>query len=88
MGKNVKSKNCIMAIAAFSVICIIIAAAWLPHIIDTAPLNPVQIGQNNTYVFALPPRYDCTQLPGTEEVYAILKRNPLKTFSISKGGNK
>jgi hypothetical protein len=107
MDKNAKSKNYIMAIATFPVICIttIIASAWMPRIIsiiDTAPLNRTQTRQSNAYIFAPPghyprrypshyPRYyprECAKPSETKETQIILKRNPLKTFSISEGGKR
>ena len=46
--------------------------------IGAAPVDPTELGRNNTYVFALPARYNFANLPGTEEVQSILAGNPLQ----------
>ena len=52
--------------------------------IGAAPVKPTELGQNEKFVFALPPRYDYAHLSGYEEVSEILASNPLKTKEISK----
>ena len=46
--------------------------------IGAAPVRPSILGQNNKYVFALPPRYNYTFPEGYEEVENILENNPLQ----------
>ena len=46
--------------------------------IGAAPVDPTELGRNNTYVFALPARYNFANLPGTEEVQSILAGKPLQ----------
>jgi hypothetical protein len=53
------------------------AGAW--HV-GAAPVNPLELGRNSRYVFALPARYNYAFLEGWEEVEQILQENPLKTF--------
>lgn len=47
--------------------------------IGAAPMGPSELGSNNSYVFALPARYNYAFLPGYKEVETILKDNPLHT---------
>ncbi|MDI3270619.1 MAG: hypothetical protein QJR00_07915 [Bacillota bacterium] len=49
--------------------------------IGAAPINPSELGRNDTYVFALPARYNYAFLPGYQEVEKILASHPLSTFS-------
>jgi hypothetical protein len=46
--------------------------------IGAAPVRPSILGQNNKYVFALPPRYNYAFPEGYEEVENILENNPLQ----------
>jgi hypothetical protein len=46
--------------------------------VSAAPVNPTEINRNSKYVFALPPRYNYSFLPGYGEVEKILDGNPLK----------
>lgn len=46
--------------------------------IGAAPVRPSILGQNNEYVFALPPRYNYAFPEGYEEVENILENNPLQ----------
>ena len=46
--------------------------------ISAAPIPPKELGRNNQYVFALPPRYNYGFLPGYEEIENILENDPLK----------
>lgn len=52
--------------------------------IGAAPINPSELGRNNSYVFALPARYNYAFPPGYEEVETILKGNPLQTTQASQ----
>ena len=46
--------------------------------IGAAPVPPKKLGQNDKYVFALPPRYNFAFQEGFEEVEDILETNPLQ----------
>ena len=46
--------------------------------IGAAPVPPKKLGQNDKYVFALPPRYNFAFPEGYEEVENILETNPLQ----------
>ncbi len=48
--------------------------------IGAAPINPSELGRNSRYVFALPARYNYAFPEGYEEVEAILRSRPLRTF--------
>ncbi|WP_160723657.1 hypothetical protein [Bacillus sp. USDA818B3_A] len=50
--------------------------------IGAAPVDPSELGRNNSYVFALPARYNYSFLPGYEEVEKILTDNPLHTAKV------
>ena len=52
--------------------------------ISAAPFNASELARNNSYVFALPPRWDFDYSKGYEEADSILKNNPLKAFDIEK----
>ncbi len=52
--------------------------------VSAAPIPPSLLGENDTYVFALPPRYNFAYLDGFEDVEAILKEAPLSTFELRK----
>ncbi|OJV64384.1 MAG: hypothetical protein BGO41_12225 [Clostridiales bacterium 38-18] len=49
--------------------------------VSAAPIPPTQLAENDSYVFALPPRYNFSYLKGYEEVEAIIKANPITTFN-------
>jgi len=49
-------------------------------IVSAAPFPPSELGHNDKYVFALPPRYDFDELTGFEEVESIMKSDPLPAF--------
>jgi hypothetical protein len=46
--------------------------------IGAAPIGPSELGRNNSYVFALPARYNFSFLKGYEEVESILNTHPLQ----------
>jgi hypothetical protein len=50
--------------------------------VGAAPISPSKLGENSTYVFALPARYNYEFLKGFEEVEKILESNPLKAFEV------
>lgn len=50
--------------------------------VSAAPIPPSKLGENSTYVFALPARYNYSFLTGYEEVEKILETNPLQGFEI------
>ena len=47
--------------------------------VGAAPVAPSMLGQNASYVFALPARYNYAFLPGFEEVQNIIDSKPLTT---------
>ena len=51
--------------------------------IGAAPVKPSELGRNEKYVFALPPRYNYAFLLGYEEVNEILVNHPLKVEGSS-----
>lgn len=52
--------------------------------IGAAPIGPSELGRNNSYVFALPARYNFAFPPGYEEVEKILATNPLHTTQVTQ----
>lgn len=48
--------------------------------IGAAPIGPLELGRNSSYVLALPARYNYAFLEGWEEVEQILQDHPLVTF--------
>ncbi|HEY5587033.1 MAG TPA: M56 family metallopeptidase [Ruminiclostridium sp.] len=52
--------------------------------IGAAPVGPSELGRNNSYVFALPARYNFAFPVGYEEVEMILKGKPLTTTQVSQ----
>jgi hypothetical protein len=46
-------------------------------IVSAAPIPPGEIGRNEKYVFATPPRYSFDELEGVEEVIKIVNSKPL-----------
>lgn len=55
--------------------------------IGAAPIGPSELGRNDTYVFALPARYNFAFPPGYEEVEDILKGNPLTPIAPAPGAS-
>jgi hypothetical protein len=53
--------------------------------IGAAPIPPSKLGENTTYVFALPARYNYAYPNGWQEVESIMQSNPLHAFDASKG---
>jgi hypothetical protein len=51
--------------------------------VSAAPIPASELARNNSYVFALPPRWDFDYSKGVEDAQNILKSNPLKTFDIN-----
>lgn len=49
--------------------------------VSAAPIPPSMLGENDAYVFALPPRYNFAYPKGFEEVEKILEGNPLETYN-------
>jgi hypothetical protein len=49
-------------------------------LIFAAPVGPTELGRNNNYIFALPPRYDWDYSTGYQEVEQIMQSNPLKGY--------
>lgn len=47
--------------------------------IGAAPIEPSELGHNNSYIFALPARYNYAFPPGYKEVETILANSPLQT---------
>jgi hypothetical protein len=47
-------------------------------VVSAAPFAPNELGRNRHYVFALPPRWDFDELPGVEEVEALVSNKSLK----------
>jgi hypothetical protein len=50
--------------------------------IGAAPIGPSELTRNNSYVFALPARYNFAFPPGYQEVEEILRNKPLTTFAV------
>jgi hypothetical protein len=48
--------------------------------VSAAPFGPGELGRNNHYVFAFPPRYNYAYLEGWEEVEQILQGDSFVTF--------
>ena len=46
--------------------------------ISAAGVSPIKLGQNNKYVFLIPPRYNFAYKEGFKEVENILKSEPLQ----------
>jgi hypothetical protein len=49
--------------------------------ISAAPINASELSRNNTYVFALPPRWDFDYSLDFKEAQDIIAGNPLKAFN-------
>ena len=50
--------------------------------VSAAPIAASELGRNNTYVFALPPRWDFDYSTGYQEADTIVQSNPLQAFNI------
>lgn len=50
--------------------------------VSAAPIMASEMARNDTYVFALPPRWDFDYSLGVEEAQYIIASKPLKTFNI------
>jgi hypothetical protein len=50
--------------------------------VSAAPIKATELGRNNKYVFALPPRWDFDYSLGYIEAEDIISRNPLHAFNI------
>lgn len=47
--------------------------------VSAAPIGPAELGQNKSYVFALPPRWiGFTDAEGTDEVQTLMNQNPFQ----------
>ena len=55
--------------------------------VGAAPVAPSILGENTTYVFALPARYNYEFLTGFEEVEEILENNPLQAYEQTNSLN-
>lgn len=56
--------------------------------ISAAPLNAKELSRNNTYVFALPPRWDFDYSLDFEQAQDVIAGNPLKAFNVVKPDTK
>ena len=52
--------------------------------ISAAGVPPIKLGQNNKYVFLIPPRYNYTYTEGFREVENILKSEPLQPKNLTE----
>ena len=50
--------------------------------VSAAPIPATELGRNNTYVFALPPRWDFDYSTGYQEADTIVQSNPLTPFNL------
>lgn len=50
--------------------------------VSAAPIQASELGRNNVYVFALPPRWDFDYSLGYEEAQNIIIGKPLQTFNL------
>jgi hypothetical protein len=62
-------------------------AQWNSYIaedfsVSAAPVLASELGRNNLYVFALPPRWDFDYSEGYQEADSIVKSDPLKVFTV------
>jgi len=54
--------------------------------VSAAPIGPAELGQNKSYVFALPPRWiGFTDAEGTDEVQTLMNQNPFQAPCGHKG---
>lgn len=66
-------------------IMIFTVSQWNEHpVVSAAPLDPAELGRNDRYVFAVPPRWDYDFAEGWEEAQKILVSGSLRTFAPSK----
>ncbi len=56
--------------------------------IGAAPMNPTELGRNQSYVFALPARYNYAFPQGFEEVEEILQSGALQPLELIKKNNE
>ncbi len=56
--------------------------------VSAAPIPPSLLGENSTYVFALPPRYNFAYPKGYEDVEKILQNNPLAETQPGGSGSE
>jgi hypothetical protein len=54
--------------------------------VSAAPIQATELGRNNKYVFALPPRWDFDYSQGFAEAQAIFAGKPPHTFSVMEVG--
>jgi hypothetical protein len=50
--------------------------------VSAAPFDANELGSNNKYAFAIPPRWDFDYRPGYKEADEIVGLNPLKGFNL------
>lgn len=50
--------------------------------VSAAPILASELGRNNKYVFALPPRWDFDYSTGYEQAQQIIASKPLKPFNL------
>ncbi len=50
--------------------------------ISAAPILATELGRNNMYIFALPPRWNFDYSEGFEEAVSIVESKPLKAFDL------
>lgn len=50
--------------------------------VSAAPIMASEMARNDTYVFALPPRWDFDYSLGVEEAQSIIAGKPIKTFNL------
>jgi hypothetical protein len=48
--------------------------------VSAAPIGPTELGSNQNYVFALPPRFDYDYRTGYQEVEKIMQSSPLQGY--------
>jgi hypothetical protein len=53
-------------------------------IVSAAPIPPTEIGRNQRYVFATPPRYWFDELEGFQEVVNIVNGKPLQPLRVTQ----
>jgi hypothetical protein len=53
-------------------------------IVSAAPIEPAELGRNEKYVFAVPPRWDYDFSEGYEEAEKLLTPSYLHTFASGK----
>ena len=52
------------------------------YAVSAAPISATELGRNNRYVFALPPRWDFDYSLGYQEAESIVQSNPLHPFNL------